>query len=351
MAARTDQASRGDGDPGPFAGEPTVTADAPFDQRAIDDFLGLGGDGALSAIPSGIHALIDAPTVPYERIPMLEAVFDRLVKLLRTSARKLTSDLVEIRLDSIRSLRFGQYLDSISLPCLIGVVKAEPWNNFGLMMVDSGLVYALVEVALGGSAALGPTLVEGRTFSPIEMSILRRFVEAVLADSSEAFSSISPVAFSLDHFETNPRFATITQPQNLVVLATFKIDLGTLQGFFEIVLPFVTLEPIREALSSSYVGDRLGNDDVWQQHLVREFRRSEIELTAVLQEKVLPLGSVLALAVGETLMLDISTDHLVEMRCGGKVVGRGRMGRAGDHIAVQMTQGLADLSAEKHLAS
>ena len=79
--------------------------DAPFNQASIDDFLGLGGFGGPVQTSSGIDALVHAPTVPYERIPMLEAVFDRLVKLLRISARKITSDIVEVRLDRITSLR------------------------------------------------------------------------------------------------------------------------------------------------------------------------------------------------------------------------------------------------------
>ena len=315
--------------------------DAPFNQASIDDFLGLGGFGGPVQSPSGIDALVHAPTVPYERIPMLEAVFDRLVKLLRISARKITSDLVEVQLDRITSVRFGQYLDSIALPSLIGVVKAQPWNNFGLITVDSSLVYALIDVVFGGSANLSPPIVEGRSFSSIEMNMLRRFVEAVLGDTREAFSSISPVEFVLDHFETNPRFASITQPQNIIALATFKVELGTLQGFFDIVLPFVTLEPIREALSLSYVGDRLGQDDVWQQHLVTEVSRSEVRLTAVLHEQMLPLGRVLNLAIGDTLMFDIGPDHPVQLRCADVLLTRGRMGRAGSHVAVKIGQTVA----------
>jgi flagellar motor switch protein FliM len=128
--------------------------ETPFNQASIDDFLGLSGFGGPVQSQSGIDALVHAPTVPYERIPMLEAVFDRLVKLLRISARKITSDIVEVRLDRITSLRFGQYLDSISLPSLIGVTKAQPWNNFGLITVDSSLVYALIDVVFGGNASL-----------------------------------------------------------------------------------------------------------------------------------------------------------------------------------------------------
>jgi flagellar motor switch protein FliM len=172
------------------------------------------------------------------------------------------------------------------------------------------------------------------------MNMLRRFFEAVLSDTKEAFSSISPVDFVLDHFETNPRFASITQPQNIVALATFKVELGTLQGFFDIVLPFVTLEPIREALSLSYVGDRLGQDDVWAQHLVTEVSRSEVKLTAVLHEEMLPLGRVLSLAVGDTLMFDIGPDNHVQLRCADVLMTRGRMGRAGSHVAVKLTDGV-----------
>lgn len=312
--------------------------EAPFNQASIDDFLGFGGFGGPVQSQSGIDALVHAPTVPYERIPMLEAVFDRLVKLLRISARKITSDIVEVRLDRITSLRFGQYLDSISLPSLIGVTKAQPWNNFGLVTVDSSLVYALIDVVFGGNANLSPPVMDGRSFSSIEMNMLRRFFEAVLDDTKEAFSSISPVDFVLDHFETNPRFASITQPQNIVALATFKVELGTLQGFFDIVLPFVTLEPIREALSLSYVGDRLGQDDVWQHHLVSEVSRSEVNLTAVLHEEKLPLGRVLKLAVGDTLMFDIGPEAPVMLRCANVPVTAGQMGRAGSHVAVKLTQ-------------
>jgi flagellar motor switch protein FliM len=193
-------------------------------------------------------------------------------------------------------------------------------------------------VVFGGNAKLSRPVPEERSFSSIEMNMLRRFFEAVLGDTKEAFSSISPVDFVLDHFETNPRFASITQPQNIVALATFKVELGTLQGFFDIVLPFVTLEPIREALSLSYVGDRLGQDDVWQQHLVSEVSRSEVNLTAILHEERLPLGRVLNLAVGETLLFDIGPDHHVQLRCGDVLVTRASMGRAGSNLAVKLTE-------------
>src|SRR3546814_16522643 len=75
--------------------------------------------------------------VSYERLPMREVVFDRLVRMMSTSLRNFTSDNVEVSLDNITSSRFGDYLNSIPLPAMLAVFKAEEWDNYGLITVDS----------------------------------------------------------------------------------------------------------------------------------------------------------------------------------------------------------------------
>src|SRR6185295_3634733 len=109
-----------------------------------------GGGGGGADKPSGIQAILSSALVSYERLPMLEIVFDRLVRLLSTSLRNFTSDNVEVSLDKITALRFGDYLNSIPLPAMLGVFKAEEWDNFGLMTVESSLIYSIVDVLLGG---------------------------------------------------------------------------------------------------------------------------------------------------------------------------------------------------------
>ena len=59
-------------------------------QEEIDNLLGFTvGDVTLDD-HSGIRAIIDSAMVSYERLPMLEIVFDRLVRLLTTSLRNFT---------------------------------------------------------------------------------------------------------------------------------------------------------------------------------------------------------------------------------------------------------------------
>ena len=90
---------------------------------------------------------------------MLEVVFDRLVRLMTTSLRNFTSDNVEVSLDQITSIRFGDYLNSIPLPAIIAVFRAAQLDNFGLVTVDSNLIYSVVDVLLGGRRGAASTRV------------------------------------------------------------------------------------------------------------------------------------------------------------------------------------------------
>ena len=122
-----------------------------LNQNEIDSLLGFGdGDGA-NGDASGIKAIIDSALVSYERLPMLEVVFDRLVRMMTTSLRNFTSDNVEVSIDNITSIRFGDYLNSIPLPAMLSVIRAEEWDNYGLMTVDSALIYSIVDVGSPGT--------------------------------------------------------------------------------------------------------------------------------------------------------------------------------------------------------
>src|SRR6202022_4823594 len=97
-----------------------------------------------------MQKIISSGLVSYERLPMLEILVDRLVRIMSTSLRNFTSDNVEVSIDNILSLRFGDYLNSIPLPAMLAVFKAEEWDNYGLITTDSALIYSIVDVLLGG---------------------------------------------------------------------------------------------------------------------------------------------------------------------------------------------------------
>src|SRR6185312_1903048 len=300
-------------------------------QEEIDSLLVFSLSDVSLNDNSCIRAIIDSAMVSYERLPMLEIVFDRLVRLMTTSLRNFTSDNVEVSLDRITSVRFGDYMNSIPLPAVISVFKAEEWENFGLATVDSNLIYSIIDVLLGGRRGNSVLRIEGRPYTTIETSLVKRLVEVVLTDAEQAFRPLSPVRFTIDRLETNPRFAAISRPANAAILVRLRIDMED-RG--------ATIEPIRSVLLQMFMGEKFGRDPIWEGHLATEIAQAEIGVDAVLYESQIPLKDLMRLKVGDTLPLEVRADALVSVRCGSVTLTEGRMGRVGDRVAIRVTKPL-----------
>jgi len=307
-----------------------------LNQDEIDSLLGFDISGDDLSDRTGIRAIINSALVSYERLPMLEIVFDRLVRYMTTSLRNFTSDNVEVSLDSISSIRFGDYLNSIPLPAILTVFKAEQLENYGLLTVDSNLIYSIVDVLLGGRRGTAAMRIEGRPYTTIERVLVQRMVEVILADAKLAFEPLTPVTFTLDRLETNPRFAAIARPANAAILVKLSIDMEDRGGRVELLLPYATLEPIRKMLLQQFMGEKFGRDNIWESHLATELWTTQMDIRAVLDEQQLPLQTVLNFKVGDTLMLNVTPDNPVELRAGAVHLTTARMGRRNHQIAVRV---------------
>ncbi|MDB9702968.1 flagellar motor switch protein FliM [Rhodospirillales bacterium] len=307
-----------------------------LNQDEIDSLLGsdkIGDDGGES---TGIQAILSSALVSYERLPMLEVVFDRFVRLMSTSLRNFTSDNVEVSLDNIASIRFGDYLNSIPLPAMLSVFKAEEWDNYGLITVDSSLIYSIVDVLLGGRRGTAAMRIEGRPYTTIESSLVERMFHVILGDLSAAFEPLSPVTFRFDRLETNPRFATISRPSNAAIVARLRIDMEDRGGRLELLLPHATLEPVRELLLQMFAGEKFGRDTIWETHLAEELWITDVDLEAVIDTQVMRLRDVFDLKVGSRIMLSATQDTPVQLVCGNVPIYTGQMGRKGNKVAVRI---------------
>ena len=318
-----------------------------LNQDEIDILLGFDAKEDTDEKNSGIFAILDKALSGYEKMPMLEIVFDRLVRMVAASLRAFTSDTVEVNLISITSLRFEDYVNSIPLPALLVVFRAVEWENFGLLTIDSSQIYSTVDVLFGGRKSARPVRIEGRPYTTIEQDIVKRMAEVVLADLSTAFDPISPVNFTFDRLETNPRFATIARPNTPSLLVRLRIDMEERGGGIELLFPHTTLEPIREMLLQMFMGEKFGQDVMWEKHFNKEVRNTEVEVEAVLDEKEIMLGDVMQFKVGNTLLLDRAPDDDIMIKCGGMVITSGKAGKMGENIAVSITEAVRQKIKEK----
>jgi len=328
-----------------MVGEPESSEDGDsggeriLNQDEIDNLLGFDLDEASLNDSSGLRAIINSAMVSYERLPMLEIVYDRLVRLLTTSLRNFTSDNVEITLDNISSMRFGDYLNSIPLPAMLAVFRARQWDNLALITIDSGLIYGIVDVLLGGRGS--PAVrVEGRPYTTIETNLVSRMVEVILKDSETAFEPLSPVNFELERLETNPRFATIARPANAAIVVRLRIEMEDRGGRVEVLLPYSTIEPIRHLLLQGFMGEKFGRDPIWEGHLANEIWNTEVPIDVVMDEFDVPLQRILGLKVGETISMTKRPDDPVMLRSSGIQLSSGFVGQSNGNVALKLKHGL-----------
>ncbi|KXV38479.1 flagellar motor switch protein FliM, partial [Gluconobacter japonicus] len=277
--------------------------------------------------------------------PMLEVVFDRLVRILTTSLRNFTNDNVEVSIDRLNSLRFGDYLENVSGQSMFAVFKAEEWDNYGILILSSSLIYSIIDALLGGhdrvrTSLSGEDRPAGRHHTAIERALIEPLIRVILSDLSMSFSPLCAVNFRLDRLELNSRFATISRATNGVVMARFGIDMDGRGGDVDLILPHATLEPVREILLQQFMGEKFGHDGIWESHLAQELWNTDVTLDAVLEEQTMNLQDILTLSPGDRLVLRRDPDALVQMRCGGKTVFRGRVGKKQGQVAVRIEENL-----------
>ncbi len=111
-------------------------------------------------------------------------------------------------------------------------------------------------------------------------------------------------------------------------------------GRMELLLPYATLEPVRELLLQQFMGEKFGRDSIWETHLAEELWNTEVELDVVLDEQIMRLADVIALQPGSRILLNAGLDAPVQLRCGTVALFEGKVGRRKNRVAVRIEREL-----------
>ncbi|MEM7617697.1 MAG: flagellar motor switch protein FliM, partial [Pseudomonadota bacterium] len=336
------EAEEGDGDANAASAEggeeDSDAEERSLNQDEIDSLLGFNFNNEANEPKSGIYAMLDKSLKSYQRLPLLEVVFDRFTRMLSSSLRNYTSDNVDVDINSIVSLRFEDYINSVPMPVLLTVFKAVEWENYGLITFDGSLVYSMIEILFGGRKLTKPIRIDGRPYTTIERNIIKQLTEIILADMGSAFDPLSPATLKFDRLENNPRFASIVRPSDPVILLQLRIDIEERGGNIEILIPYATIEPIREILSQVFMGEKFGKDKIWENHFEREVNKSKLDVIAVIDPKTVMLKDVMNLQIGNTIILDNSPDDEVTLKCKGIDIAYGTIGKVENSMAISITR-------------
>lgn len=338
--------------------EATVTAEDFKLENVVEQSLEQEAIDALFAKPEvkaaqkkelhGLAAILESGQIYSERFPILDVVYDRLVRLLSTTLRNFTGDNVEVSCSRMMTTRFGEYLNGIPLPAMLGVFQAVEWDNHGVLVLDNKIIYAIIDVLLGsrGKRVVSNLKFDGRPNTAIERSLVEKLTTVILNDFSEAFAPITPIEFRYERLETNPRFAAVALEKNAVLLVTFHIEMEDRKGHFDIILPYATIEPVREILLQNFMGEKFGRDNIWEGHLADRLWDAELNIDASLPPEEFSLGEILEWKEGSQIVLSSTMQSPIHLKSAGYELMIGRLGQKNGRVAVKVNEILFGKSGE-----
>ena len=169
---------------------------------------------------------------------------------------------------------------------------------------------------------------------------MERLITVVLKDLGDSFGPLTPVTFRFDRLEVNPRFAAISRLSNACILSKLRVDMEDRGGRIELLLPYATLEPVRELLLQQFMGEKFGRDSIWETHLAEELRHTEMALDVVLDEQTMPLNLIMALKPGDRITLGCAPGAPVLLRCGDVPMFEAELGQRENRLAVRIGRSL-----------
>jgi len=243
------------------------------------------------------------------RMPVLEIINDRFSRLATNAMANAMRKRVDVNPISIDMSKFGDFMRSLPVPTSINIFKLDPLRGNAILVVDSRLVFALVENFFGGAGS--QPKVEGRDFTPIEQAIISKVVRVALVNLEEAWRPVHEVHVELIRSEINPQFAAIVPPSDVVVVVTFEVELENAIGSMICCLPYATIEPIRSKLYASFQSERLEVDHAWISRFKERLMETPVEVVVRFGRTQLSGRQLLSLKEGDILLLDTDTDDLL----------------------------------------
>lgn len=316
-----------------------ASAGTQLDQNSIDSLFDSPSTPEATGPQRGLELLVGTAIVGYDRLPMLDIVIDRFSRLLTTSFRKFTSDNADISVGKTRPIRLGDFLNQISFPAMIAVIRAEQWDGYILAALNSPLIASVVDVLLGGRRNHTQPI-EGRPYTPIERTLIERLVGDVMTgDLKKAFEAVCDIDFIPERYESTPTYAAITKLSSAALMFRAEVSMDSGRGGgIDFLIPYSVLEPVRDVLSQEFMGKKSSGDSIWHSHLHQEVPQASVELRAVLEQRMIAVNEVARWKPGSLLVLERRSSDPVDLYCEDMLVARAHMGEHSGRIALSLDE-------------
>ncbi len=281
-----------------------------------------------------------------DQIRTVSIMHETFARLTTTSLSAQLRSLVHVHVASVDQLTYEEFIRSIPNPTTLAVINMDPLKGSAILEIDPSVTFSIIDRLFGGK---GEGSKFTRDLTDIEQSVMEGIIVRILGNLREAWSTVIDLRPRLGQIETNPQFAQIVPPTEMVVLVTLETKVGEVEGMMNFCIPYLTIEPIISKLSAQYWYSSVRRGTTTENlNILRErLENVEVTLVAEIGHMNLTVREVLALRVGDIIRLDgvRVTDPLV-LKIGERKKFLCRPGVVGNKLAVQVTKKLEGMDEE-----
>jgi flagellar motor switch protein FliM len=279
-----------------------------------------------------------------EQIRTVSIMHETFARLTTTAMSARLRSLVNVHVASVDQLTYEEFIRSIPNPTTLGIINMDPLKGSAVLEIDPAITFSIIDRLFGGK---GEGTKVNRDLSDIEQSVMENIIVRILGNLREAWNQVIDLRPRLGQIETNPQFAQIVPPTEMVVLVTLETKVGEVEGMMNFCIPYLTIEPIISKLSAQYMYSSVRSGGTTENLNILKERLSMIGITVIAEIGIMNLTvrDVLSLRIGDVIRLpDVRIGDPMVLKIGTRDKFMCRPGIVGNKLAVQITEKLEEVT-------
>jgi flagellar motor switch protein FliM len=299
--------------------------------------MGDTGDGALAGPEVTPYDLTNQDRVIRGRMPTLDIIYERFIRLYRMSLSNSLRKIASISIISTDLLKFGEFVNTLPIPSCMCIMRFESLRGPALLVFESKLAYALVDSYFGGTDR-PYTKIEGKEFTRIELSIMRKVMDLAIKDLEDAWAPVHKADVAFVRTEVNPQFVGVVPPSEVIISTTFEVELENASGTIALVIPYSTIESIKHKLNASFQTEADHVDKEWTAKMEEHLKNTDVNVVVNLGKAEITVGDLVNLNVGDIIPLTSDADGELDVNVEGVSKFKCFFGVSRGNRAVQVTR-------------
>ncbi|MBQ7919980.1 MAG: flagellar motor switch protein FliM [Lachnospiraceae bacterium] len=271
-----------------------------------------------------------------EHLRTMEIIFEHYGRLISTNLPVYLRKNIQVTVSSSETVTFSEFSNSLSSPAILGIIDFHPLNGNIILELSTNLGYTIIDRMLGGN---GTPLDKTREFSEIELSILQRMMTMFTQLMRDPWKNVIELSPVISRLETNPQFAQVVPPSDMVAIVTLNVKIGDIEGYINVCLPFFTLEDVMDKLNTKYWFSTMQErpDENYEDYIESLIRKVDVPVKAVLGKSKISVADFMGLQLGDVIRLNTKVDSDMDIFVGNIRKFTALPGASEDAYAVRVT--------------